>query len=193
MATKKSKRSITAGGVNNERLRRTTLDLTLSDPVDLTETGQVKTGLDRLTFDGYSLVWHGADPATYTAFSGLADESANESAKDEGPVPQGKYALEPNRIEKSPPPATAWGARRVALEPYKATVDRMKDCFGLIRTNMYIHGGQDLGTIGCIEINDDTEEKAFFDKLAAYGKRIELEVRYSGDREKKYEDPRCPY
>ena len=59
--------------------------------------------------------------------------------------------------------------------------------------NMYIHGGQDLGTIGCIEINDDAEEKAFFDKLAAYGKRIELEVRYSGAREKKYEDTRCPY
>ena len=49
---------------------------------------------------------------------------------------------------------------------------------------MYIHGGTDLGTIGCIEINDDAEEKAFFDKLAAYGERIELEVKYTGQREK---------
>lgn len=176
-----------------EFTRRVGADLIISAPVDLTADSSVTTGNDRLTFDGYSLVWHGASPKTFTAFSGLADESAKESAPDEGPVPQGKYAIEPSRIEKSPEPETAWGKKRVALEPYRATVDRMRDCFGAIRTNMYIHGGTDVGTIGCVEINDDAEEKAFFDKLTAYGKRIELEVKYTGERERKYEDSTCPY
>lgn len=176
-----------------EFARRIGADLIISAPVDIAADGSVRTGNDRLTFDGYALVWHGASPKTFTAFSGLADESAKESVADEGPVPQGKYAIEPSRIETPPEPETAWGKKRVALEPYGATVDRMKDCFGVIRTNMYIHGGTYVGTAGCVEINDDAEEKAFFDKLAAYGKRIELEVKYTGDREKKYEDTRCPY
>lgn len=187
MARKTSKKNL------KESARRSGADLVISAPVDIAADGLVRTGLDRLTFDGYSLVWHGADPKTFTAFSGLADESAKESVADRGPVPQGKYGIEPSRIEKSPDPETAWGKKRVPLEPYRATVDRMRDCFGVIRTNMYIHGGSDLGTIGCIEINIDAEEKAFFDKLAAYGKRIELEVKYTGTRETKYEEANCPY
>lgn len=187
MARKTTKRTL------KEFARRVGADLVIGAPVDVAVDGSLITGLDRLTFDGYSLVWHGSNPKTFTAFSGLADESAKESVKDEGPVPQGKYGIDPSRIEKSPEPETAWGKKRVALEPYRATVDRMRDCFGVIRTNMYIHGGTDLGTIGCVEINDDAEEKGFFDKLAAYGKRIELEVKYAGEREKKYEDPGCPY
>lgn len=183
----------TSKEASKEFARRVGTDLVISAPLDLTADGFVTTGNDRLTFDGYSLVWHGASPKKFTAFSGLADESAKESVPDQGPVPQGKYAIEPSRIEKSPEPETAWGKKRVALEPYSATVDRMKDCFGVIRTNMYVHGGSDVGTIGCVEINDDAEEKAFFDKLAAYGKRIELEVKYTGDRETKYEEKSCPY
>jgi hypothetical protein len=115
----------------------------------------------------------------------LADESAKESKKDAGPVPQGKYAVDPANIEKSPPPKEAWGNNRVMLEPYKETVDRMKDCFKVVRTNMYIHGGSDLGTIGCIELNDDKDEKDFFDRLRAYGEKIELEVKYVGKARRK--------
>lgn len=48
-------------------------------------------------------------------------------------------------------------------------------------------------THGCIELNNDADEEEFFTKLAKYGKKIELEVRYSGAREKKYEFPACPY
>ncbi len=147
----------------------------------------------RLSFDGYRLIWSGGVSASYVAFSGLPDESARESAKDQGPVPQGKFALEPSRIQESPAPESAWGRWRVPLEPYRSTVDRMLDCFKLVRTNMYIHGGSNLGTIGCIEINDDREEEAFFERLRQYGRRIELEVSYTGERKGRYEDPRCPY
>lgn len=148
--------------------------------------------MDRLMFDGYTLYWQGSNPSTYTGFSGQANEGAKESVKDTGPIPQGKYAIDPNNIELLQP-SPDWGSHRVKAEPYKATVDRMSDCFKVIRTGMYIHGGSVTGTSGCIELNDDAEENAFFDKLKAYGRKIELEVRYVGDREKKYEDTRCPY
>lgn len=150
----------------------------------------------RLTFDGYFLRWHEGSITEFNSFSGLADESARESVSDAGPTPQGLYAIEPSNIQNIHDvglPPDAWGRWRVPLEPYRATVDRMRSCFGVIRTSMYIHGGTQLGTIGCIELNDDSEERDFFDRLRNYGRRIELEVRYTGTREARYEDPNCPY
>lgn len=58
---------------------------------------------------------------------------------------------------------------------------------------MYIHGVTNLGMIGCIEVNDNTEEQAFFNRLRDYSRQIELEVRYSSAREGYFEAPRCPY
>lgn len=156
-------------------------------------------GSDRLTFDGYKLTWHGASSESWTAFSGRDDESADEAVKDEGPTPQGLYTIDPKNIQlvsALPPPhddAVAWGKRRVRIEPQKTTLDRMNNCLKVLRTGMYVHGGDDLGTLGCIEINDDKEEDSFFDKLQEYGKLIDLEVKYSGPREKKYEHASCPY
>jgi hypothetical protein len=147
---------------------------------------------DRLVFDGYKLYWQGQNPDSYTAFSGAPDESAKESTKDIGPTPQGLYAVDPAKIQNLEP-SDDWGRHRVPLEPYADTVQRMKDCFKLIRTGMYIHGGEVLGTHGCIEINDDPEEERFFSKLRRYGRRIELEVRFVGARKTHYEESACPY
>lgn len=147
---------------------------------------------DRLTFDGYKLRWHGSSPASWDAFSGQADESAKESEKDLGPIPQGKFAIDPANIEELTPSAD-WGSHRVIIEPVRATVMRMTDCFGVLRSGFYVHGGSEKGTIGCIELNKDAEEDEFFDKLAGYGRKIELEVHYVSDRAVKYEDGRCPY
>jgi hypothetical protein len=149
------------------------------------------TGADRLSFDGYTLTWHGSAPSSFTGFSGRADESAKESVKEEGPTPQGVYAVDPAAIQYLQP-SVDWGSHRVRLDPYKATVDRMTTCFGLVRTGLYIHGGSVTGTHGCIELNDDADENAFFKKLKQYGRKIELEVKYAGAREKKYEEPKCP-
>jgi len=165
-------------------------DLIIGQPVDTS-------GLDvalvaRLTFDGYKLRWVAAQPREWTAFSGLADESARESKQDIGPTPQGHFTIDPADIqylEQGPD----WGSHRVRLQPLAATVNRMRDCFNLIRTGMYIHGGDAKGTKGCIELNDDAEEKAFFDALAAYGRPIDLEVKYTGARETAYEEAACPY
>lgn len=152
----------------------------------------------KIQFDGFHLKWsEGGKIDTYQAFSGLEDESAKESIPNEGPTPQGKYAIDPTRIQDMRGSGGAesidWGSYRVPLEPYKSTVDRMVNCFKVIRTSMYIHGGRDLGTIGCIEINDNSEELDFFSKLSKSKTKIEVEVKYIGTREKKYEESKCPY
>lgn len=147
---------------------------------------------DYLTFDGYTLTWHGSTTHTYTAFSGPPDELYRESEQDIGPVPQGMFTVNPANIDYLEP-TDPWGEHRVMLEPHCATVSRMVDCFGLLRTRMYLHGGTLLGTHGCVELNDDLEESDFFTRLAEYGAPIDLEIRYVGDRKANYEEPECPY
>ncbi|MFJ7789285.1 L,D-transpeptidase [Pseudomonas sp. NPDC096925] len=168
------------------------LDLEVAEPVGAANTGLSVTGLDRLTFDGYSLTWHGSNAKSWSAFSGPEDESADEATKDVGPTPQGFFAIDPAVIEDLQP-TPDWGSHRVRLAPYASTVDRMKSCLKVIRTGMYIHGGEQKGTHGCIELNNDADETEFFSLLKKYGKKIELEVRYAGAREKKYEVKACPY
>jgi hypothetical protein len=171
---------------------RDAVDLSISDPITSLPLGAKAGGTARLTFDGYKLIWHGTGGATYTAFSGAADESLRENVADLGPTPQGKYAVDPANVQDLVP-SDDWGSHRVKIEPYATTVDRMRDCFKLVRSGMYIHGGIVTGTKGCIELNDNAEEEAFFTKLKAYGTKIEIEVKYAGDREAKYEVAACPY
>lgn len=168
------------------------LDFEVAEPVGETKGGPSATGADRLTFDGYTLTWHGSNANSWPAFSGPADESANEATKDVGPTPQGLFAVDPAAVEQLEP-TPDWGSYRVRLDPYASTVDRMKSCLKVIRTGMYIHGGEQTGTHGCIELNKDKDEAEFFSLLKKYGKKIELEVRYAGTREKKYELKACPY
>ena len=170
---------------------KTSADYLVAEPVD--GTARVgPAGLDRLSFDGYHLTWHGVGGKSWSAFSGQADEAAHEAVKDFGPTPQGLFAVEPANIEEFPA-SDDWGSHRVRIEPYAPTIERMKNCLKVIRTGMYIHGGSVAGTHGCIELNNVADEKEFFVKLQKYGARIELEVRYSGAREKKYEFASCPY
>lgn len=150
-------------------------------------------GGDRLLFDGYKLYWQGEKPESFDAFSGDKDERYKESKKDLGPTPQGLYSVTPSDIEEWDENDDDWGKFRIKIDPYKATSKRMINCFKLYRTDMFIHGGTIKGTKGCIEINDDGEEKKFIKRLKKYNKKIELEVKYTGEREKKYEVKSCPY
>jgi hypothetical protein len=172
-------------------------DLVVAETVPAAGAGALPLAVDRLTFDGYILRWNSATNVDYDAFSGQPDESAKESDKDLGPIPQGLFAIDPANIENMNPSQADiirdWGAQRVRAEPYSATVKRMVDCFKLVRTGLYIHGGSEKGTSGCIEINDKKQHAAFFAKLKTYGKKIELEVKYTGARETKYEATACPY
>ncbi len=147
---------------------------------------------DRLSFDGYKLHWHGNSPTSWDAFSGLKDEAAKESDKNAGPIPQGKYAIDPENIETFPEDPD-WGRHRVKIEPIRKTMERMRNCFKQVRSGFYVHGGSNKGTIGCVELNTDANEDAFFQRLSKLNHRIELEVRYILERKTKYEDQRCPY
>lgn len=148
---------------------------------------------DRLSYDGYFLRWHGSPTEEYEAFTGPADHSLKESVKGLGPTVQGLYTVNPPDIKKvDPDKQHIWGDRRILLEPYAATVKRMKDCF-LLRNEMYIHGGEDDKTLGCIQIKSKTDHKKFFDRLESYKKKIDLEVKYVSEREEQYEEKKCPY
>lgn len=186
---KRTKMEASANVVRIDPGPKLTNDVVVAEPAS---GAKAKAGLDRLTFDGYKLTWHGSTAKQWTAFSGLADESADEGVKDLGPTPQGLFTIDPKNIELLKP-SDDWGSHRVRLDPQASTVTRMRDCLKVIRTGMYIHGGNVLGTKGCIELNDDKEELEFFEALKKYGKLIDLEVRYSGAREKKYERTGCPY
>jgi hypothetical protein len=166
-------------------------DLVIADPIAPTDRSLI-TGNDRLVFDGYNLSWSGDNPQTWPAFSGASDESANEAVANIGPTPQGRFVIDPANIEKFDE-NDDWGGHRVKIEPMAATVKRMADCLKVIRTGMYVHGGNAKGTHGCIELNSNADEKAFFKRLAEYGGKIELEVHYSGARAIKYELKACPY
>lgn len=160
--------------------------------IDDSESEALARGAATLLFDGYNLLWRDTSGSTsYSAFSGKADESAKESVKDEGPIPQGEYAVDPANIQDLEP-SDDWGSYRVKCEPVKKTVDRMRDCFGVIRTGFYIHGGNESGSSGCIELNDDAVEAAFFKRLREYGAKIRMDVKFRGDRKAKYEEPKCP-
>ncbi len=174
------------------RPQRKNTDVVISDPVGEFHGATEKLANDRLTFDGYKLRWQGESSDEFNAFSGQADTSARESKKDYGPTPQGLFAVDPKNIEEFEP-SDDWGENRVRVEPYRATVARMTDCFEAIRTDMFIHGGRLKGTSGCIEINNDDEEKRFFSKLKKYGRKIELEVKFVGEMERRLEETRCPY
>jgi len=173
--------------------RKVTEDVTIADAVDGQESSMSPEAVvERLEFDGTTLFWRGASPKQYSGFSGQADMSARESEKNLGPTPQGLYAVDPANIEALVP-SDDWGSHRVRLEPYKSTVDRMVACFKVVRTGMYIHGGTVKGTSGCIELNDDADETNFFSKLASFGSKIELEVKFKGDAKTKLEESKCPY
>ena len=146
----------------------------------------------RLTFDGFKLKWHGTFPVEYDAFSGLAGLSARESEVSKGPIPQGLFVVHPDKIEELEP-SNGWGKYRVIIWALTVTRTRMKRCFGVVRKQLYIHGGSKKGTSGCIEINNDEQEERFFSKLKAYPKKIELEVRYHRNLKDKLEEPKCPY
>ena len=93
-------------------------DVAISSPVVISGPGINPVDISRLVFDGYTLAWQGASAKSYSAFSGAADESFKEDAKDFGPTPQGKFTVDPANIEYLEP-SDDWGSQARSAPPYR--------------------------------------------------------------------------
>jgi hypothetical protein len=131
---------------------------------------------------------HGGDPYTLPAASGKkgTDAMNNRSAvgeKDRGPLPPGIYEVDMSQM--SNPSGLRdwvrnefhadWGDWRVPLVPILVPGLGTRDGFKL-------HGGDGLGTAGCIDIGggrygNDTTNRVFGDLTAYPGERVLLLVR----------------
>ena len=151
-------------------------------------------GYDYIIFNGKGLYWFhdnnkgvvswGANSGKFTPF-----DPSKQNIKDKGPTVEGKYMINPASIDvrknHEKPDDTygkirSWGPERVQMIPDIDTEKRIKG-FGRIG-QFFIHGGYDIGTGGCIEIADYSEEQIkegkFFEHLRNYGKPIEVRVIY---------------
>jgi hypothetical protein len=133
----------------------------------------------------------------WRARSGLLDKQGNtqpkfQSAENKGPIPAGKYKISVEKIEKrfdergkekepwKVRPKEAWGNMRLLIVPDKDT-----NIFGRAG-GFYIHGGSEMGSIGCIDLGKfGYEEKFFrfwennFDVKGVMDNPLELVVDYS--------------
>jgi hypothetical protein len=123
--------------------------------------------LPYLRFSGTELQWRqgNAVVAAWPAQSGHDDyqSSAHVAVEDKGPIPPGKWHVRRDQYQEMgdrpwyialaaelgrtawPGGESSWGRRRVWLEPVVGT-----DNLG--RTGLTIHGGDELGSKGCIDL-----------------------------------------
>ncbi len=139
---------------------------------------------------------------TYKAISGRGENGSFDYSVERqkivstGPLPEGEYHINPNAVQLTanrgaidelkgavgrgtfPGGDYSWGYGRVWIKPDPVVVD------GVTRGGFTIHGGDDPGSAGCIDLVGNDE--AFFSALKEYGTRynkIFLKVDYSSVRE----------
>ncbi|HET7538539.1 MAG TPA: tlde1 domain-containing protein [Polyangiaceae bacterium] len=119
-------------------------------------------GVYSLLFDAYYLklmvsgsvtqAWHARSGRKNTA--GLFDYSvANQKAPNIGPIPEGNYWIQPDQLASRASweiwrvtwPVGSWGNHRITIHPRPGTMT-----YG--RGGMFIHGGADWGSAGCIDL-----------------------------------------
>lgn len=142
-----------------------------------------------LQFNGKEVSWHedGQKKKSWTAMSGKKGYQCRTDTEitDHGPIPEGKWILRKGsgqhyRSEdltwrdklhfnswKNKP--AAWGNSRIKLEPAEDT-----DTKG--RTDMYAHGGKELGSAGCIDLADGMED--FYKDFSRYDDDLIMNVKY---------------
>jgi uncharacterized protein (DUF2235 family) len=135
-----------------------------------------------VSFDGYALRWLRGSclqegiPARTEAADPAFDESHQR-----GPIPQGRYLLDPTRVENPPD----GGGPRIPLEPYDETLERVSTLRGDENiTTAYL--GVGLGLTGSIELEAGAAA-GFIERLAGLERPVELEVRYEGPLRERYE------
>lgn len=193
------KKNMTTREILEHRLSNYNDDMELMTPMPEPE----------VEFDGNNLYVkrNNIKQAQWPSMSGQEgyQNKASTSIANKGPTPEGTYYIDPNKLEErqsflnrmkkavSEPNlsleeraalATAkgkygwmdkqrsWGNYRVPLEPAENT-----ETFG--RNHMYIHGGDELGSAGCIDLGPN------MDKFISYiknGKQpIKVKVKYNSE------------
>lgn len=156
---------------------------------------QVDDNEPTLLFDGKSLQWRQGEHIviSWPAYSGAeeyftAEDYSIEAQKkrDEGPIPAGWYRVPQDRYQERPNDMweriknslgggswrggkRSWGNHRIWLEPEAGT-----NTYG--RSGLTIHGGDEPGSRGCIDLVQNMESFARW--FTAYGKDMRLEVAY---------------
>jgi len=134
-------------------------------------------GLASATFNGSEFVFYddnGNLSGVYPSSSGKPGVT-NPSVVGQGPIPPGRYTLEPSKISESGIIRNSgllgdWGRYRVPLKPTQGT-----DTLG--RDGFFLHGGDKPGSAGCIDVGKfDT---LLFSLLTQYHNAIEVEVDYN--------------
>ncbi len=136
--------------------------------------------LKLLTGSGVVQAWHARSGHKNKA--GLFDYSvANQKVANNGPIPEGKFWIQPDQLASKPSswefwrgdwPEAGWGNYRITIHPYAGTLT-----YG--RGGMFIHGGQNWGSSGCIDLTYGIDSFAARIKSLT-GIHIPLTVAYNG-------------
>ena len=158
------------------------------------EGGEKEKGIISLHFNGklLTIIVNKDDKEieriSFQAVSGSPQEKSNgkhyftyekerQMLKNEGPIPEGEYYIDINKISEVPTYRLdrqySWGVKNVPIELNN------QETYG--RYGFYIHGSWSAGSAGCIDLWDKNE--MFFDKLIKLSKkfnvnRIPLVVEY---------------
>ena len=143
----------------------------------------------------YSIIEDGKTVLNVPAMSGYKHKQYRDAQKEPnaGPIPDGKWILkkgkmqsrspdddsvwnqianrfDPNESWKNKP--DSWGNHRIILEPAEGTNTYERD-------QMYVHGGKEPGSAGCIDLTDGMEQ--FADYFKKYDDDMILNVEYDQD------------
>ncbi len=147
---------------------------------------------ETLTFNGKYLIWLGQQNDKKYEWRAISGKSGYQSGKhqklaDKGPIPEGTWLVKQNQSQAIgdrawyeviaaelgrtawPGGESAWGKHRIWLEPADDTNTHS-------RTGFSIHGGDDPGSAGCIDLTKNMQD--FISKFIRYGHDMILKVKY---------------
>ena len=148
-----------------------------------------------------NLFWLGAagDVTKYSAVSGREVPTNTsllaQATSGKGPIPEGDYTLNPNLTQswsdigtlqkvaalvgrgQWPGGTFSWGEYRTPILPRSVSIRHPITGQMVTRSNMFVHGGSNPGSAGCIDLTKDN--KAFHTKLMKHNVIMPLKVLYN--------------
>lgn len=141
-----------------------------------------------LLFDGERVVafnpGSGRIVGEWDAVSGILEEGKTDpdrvQEENRGPIPEGDFTVDPEDSDENKwykyrwGSEDSWGNVRTEIKPADGT-----DTHG--RDGMYMHGGNDPGSAGCVDLTGDNND--FHDWLAEQDGPVDLTVDYTNFEE----------